>query len=545
MACASSLLTEEQFLCSICMDVFTNPAAIPCGHNFCLQCITNYWDTSNICQCPLCLEQFYKRPMLRVNIFIAEMAAKFKKTIGEKSSGSAEQQCAKPGSVLCDICPGVKLTALQSCLVCLMSYCATHLEPHQRIPALKKHKLIKPVENLESRMCKKHDKLLELFCKVDGIFVCESCIDTDHKTHEIVTLEEEVKIRKTQMEMTQEKMHHMIQERQQKINEMQHSVETSRNNADKALSYSTDVMSALVQYINRSQAELTKVFGAKKKKTETQAEDFIKELEGEIMQLKQESEGLQQVPLSEDHFKFLESFPPLSMIWPRTKDWSDIKIDSEEYTVETAVAQLERLVIKEIRMLCDPDLNKMQQHAVDVNLDPETAHPCITVSEDGKQVRYGDTKKKPLVKPQRFDNVLNVLAKEGFSSGKFYYEVQVKDKTQWDLGVAKESINRKGDIRLSPNNGYWTVWMRKGREYTANAGPAVILPLRQKPQKVGVFVDYEEGQVSFYDVEARAHMYTFTGCNFTEKLFPFFSPCGNDGGKNSAPLIITPVKYSG
>uniref|UniRef100_A0A667X251 RING-type domain-containing protein n=1 Tax=Myripristis murdjan TaxID=586833 RepID=A0A667X251_9TELE len=96
MACASSLLTEEQFLCSICMDVFTNPAAIPCGHNFCLQCITNYWDTSNICQCPLCLEQFYKRPMLRVNIFIAEMAAKFKKTIGEKSSGSAEQQlCAK------------------------------------------------------------------------------------------------------------------------------------------------------------------------------------------------------------------------------------------------------------------------------------------------------------------------------------------------------------------------------------------------------------------------------------------------------------------
>ncbi|XP_071393292.1 E3 ubiquitin-protein ligase TRIM21-like [Centroberyx affinis] len=548
MACASSLLTEDQFLCSICLDVYTKPVAIPCGHNFCIQCITDYWNTNNVCQCPVCKEQFYTRPTLKVNIFIAEMAAKFKKVqVQEKSAGSPEQQAAKSGSgdVPCDVCTGAKATALKSCLVCLMSFCTTHLEPHQIKKALKKHKLIDPVENPESRLCVEHDKPLELFCMVDEIFLCESCTETNHKSHKTVTLEQEFEARKAQLGISEAETQRKIQERQQKIHEIRHSVKTGKDDADKVMSYSMQVMNTLVHYIKKSQAELTEVIGMKQKEMEAQAEGFIKELEGEMMQLTQENKKLKQVSLNKDCFKFLESVLSLKIFPPQTKDWSDISVESDQCTVQRAVAQLEMTVVREIRMLCDPDLKKMQKHAVDITLDPDTAHPFLTVSDDRKQVKSGDRMRNLPNQPERFDHVSNVLAKEGFSSGKFYYEVQVKDKPQWDLGVASESINRKGDIRLSPKNGYWTVWLRKGNEYTANAGPGVILHLREKPQKVGVFVDYEEGQVSFYDVEARAHMYSFTGCTFTEKLFPFFSPCANDGGKNSAPLIITPVKSSG
>ncbi|XP_048023539.1 erythroid membrane-associated protein-like isoform X3 [Megalobrama amblycephala] len=190
------------------------------------------------------------------------------------------------------------------------------------------------------------------------------------------------------------------------------------------------------------------------------------------------------------------------------------------------------------------DLKRIQQYAVDVTLDPDTAHPSLILSDDGKQVRHGDIRQKLPDKPERFNYTVSVLGKEGFSSGKFYFEVQVKGKTKWELGVARESINRKGQIILTPSNGFWTVWLRNENEYAALSGTPVPLPLSVKPQRVGVFVDYEEGLVSFYDVESSSHIYSFTGQSFTGKLYPYFCPDLNDKGKNSVPLIITPVKYN-
>ncbi|XP_056596734.1 centromere-associated protein E-like [Triplophysa dalaica] len=186
-------------------------------------------------------------------------------------------------------------------------------------------------------------------------------------------------------------------------------------------------------------------------------------------------------------------------------------------------------------------LKLMQQYAVDVTLDPDTAHPFLILSDDEKQVRDGDISHKLPDNPKRFDRCLIVLGKEGFSSGRFYYEVQVKGKTDWTLGVVRESVDRKGEITLTPVNGFWTVVLRNENEYKACAAPDVSLSLRVKPQKVGVFVDYEEGLVSFYDVENRSHIYSYTDQSFTEKLYPYFGPRNNNKGKNSKPLIITPV----
>ena len=178
---------------------------------------------------------------------------------------------------------------------------------------------------------------------------------------------------------------------------------------------------------------------------------------------------------------------------------------------------------------------------MDVTLDPDTADPYLILSDDGKQVSHGDNEQDVPKNPKRFQKNCCVLAKQGFSSGRFYYEVQVKGKSQWALGVARESINRKGLITLRPSDGYWTVRLKNGNEYWACADPLVSLCVRVKPQRVGVFVDYEEGLVSFYDVESSSHLYSFTDQSFTGKLYPYFCPGLNDGGKNSTPLIITPV----
>ncbi|XP_060799186.1 butyrophilin subfamily 1 member A1-like [Neoarius graeffei] len=187
------------------------------------------------------------------------------------------------------------------------------------------------------------------------------------------------------------------------------------------------------------------------------------------------------------------------------------------------------------------ELRKEKRNAVDVTLDPDTAHPELILSADGKQVRCGDERQKLTDTPQRFKYYGCVVGKQSFSSGRFYYEVQVGGKTKWTLGVVRENINRKEWITLKPQNGFWTVRLWNENQYWANADPSVRLPLREKVEMVGVFVDYEEGLVSFYDVKSRSHIYSFTAQSFTEKLYPFFDTWGNDGGKNAAPLIISPV----
>ncbi|KAK9516160.1 hypothetical protein VZT92_024112 [Zoarces viviparus] len=546
MSAASCLLTEDQFLCSICLVVFTDPVSTPCGHNFCKTCITDHWNVNVQTQCPNCKEVFNIRPELQVNTFISEMAAQFRQSAQQKaSSSSSEQQAAKPGEVPCDVCTGTKLKALKSCLVCLVSYCETHLEPHLTMSGLKRHQLIDPVENLEGRMCMEHDKLLELFCKTDQMCVCMLCTISDHKNHDVVPLEEECEGKKTELGKTEAEIQQMIQKRLLKLQEIKHSVKISEEDADREIADGVQVFTALMESVERSQAELIDIIKEKQRKTEKQAEGFIKELEQEISELKKRSTEVEQLSRSEDHLHLLQSFRTLNTA-PPTKNWTGVRVSRPSYegTVVRAVNQLEETLSKQMKKLLEVELKRVQQSAVDVTLDPDTAHPNLILSDDGKQVKTGDVKKSLPDNPERFDSCAGVLAKQSFSSGRIYYEVQVKGKTQWLLGVARELINRKGDIALSPQNGYWTIWLRNENEYKALTGSSVLLSLKSQPQKVGVFVDYEEGLVSFYDVDAAALIYSFTGCSFTEKLHPFFAPGLNDGGKNSAPLIISHVNHT-
>ncbi|XP_067441789.1 E3 ubiquitin-protein ligase TRIM21-like [Thunnus thynnus] len=546
MSAASCLRSEDQFLCSICLDVFTDPVSTPCGHNFCKNCITEHWNSNDQYLCPICKEVFYTRPKLKVNTFISEMVSQFRQEAQQKaSSSSSEQQAAKPGEVPCDVCTGTKLKALKSCLVCLTSYCETHLEPHLTASRLKRHQLMDPVENLEDRMCMKHDKPLELFCKTDQTCVCMLCSVLDHKTHEFVPLKEEYEGKKAELGKTEAEIQQMIQKRRLKIQEIKHSVELSKEDADREKAEGVQVFTTLMKSVERSLNELIETIEEKQRTTEKQAEDFIKELEQEISELKKRSSEVEKLSRSEDHLHLLQNFPSLKAA-PPTKDWTEVSVrpPSYEETVVRAVAQLEETLSKEMKKLFEAELKRVQQYAVDVTLDPDTANPWLILSDDEKQVNCGDVKKNLPDNPKRFSDCCCVLGKQSFSSGRFYFEVQVKEKTEWALGVAREAINRKEQFTARPQDGYWTICLRNGNEYKALAGPPVVLSLKSKPQKVGVFVDYEEGLVSFYDVDAAALIYSFTGCSFTEKLYTYFCPYPNDGGKNSAPLIICPVNQT-
>ncbi|XP_047013819.1 E3 ubiquitin/ISG15 ligase TRIM25-like [Ictalurus punctatus] len=194
MASSSSVLSEDELQCSICLDVFTDPVSTPCGHNFCKVCLRKCWDTCPHCQCPVCKEAFPKRPELRVNTFISALATQFKKSVQVKSSSAADPLLSMTKKVLCDSCTEEKREALKSCLHCGVSLCSTHLLFHKTTAKFKRHKLIDPVENLEDYICQKHDRPLELFCRDDQTCVCQFCIEGDHKTHNTVPIQVFMKI---------------------------------------------------------------------------------------------------------------------------------------------------------------------------------------------------------------------------------------------------------------------------------------------------------------------------------------------------------------
>ncbi|XP_078073485.1 zinc-binding protein A33-like [Mustelus asterias] len=175
-------------------------------------------------------------------------------------------------------------------------------------------------------------------------------------------------------------------------------------------------------------------------------------------------------------------------------------------------------------------------------LDPNTANPWLLLSKDLASVKLG-SKRQPLPgTPERFDQCACVLGSEGFTSGKHYWEVIVGGKTEWRLGAARGSINRKGEINFRPETGCWIVWLKSGRGCVAGTSPSeTCLTQNLKAQKIGVFLDYEGGQVSFYNADNMFHLYTFTQ-TFTGRIFPIFFPGLNTDGKNAAPLTICGVR---
>ncbi|KAL6490639.1 hypothetical protein MHYP_G00009840 [Metynnis hypsauchen] len=340
MASSSTLLSEEQFQCSICLDVFTDPVSTPCGHNFCMACLSKCWDNSQNCQCPFCKEEFPRRPELRVNTFISGMVLQLRESLQAKSHSCSKEPPAEFEYVPCDVCTDPKGNAVKSCLDCGMSFCDMHLEHHKIAAKLKKHKLINAVKNLEDYMCRKHDRAVELYCRDDQNCVCLFCTEGDHKTHNTVPIEEESGQRKAQMKETQAHIQKMIQDRMKKIEALRHAAELKK----------------------RIQAELLEMMEKRQKATEIQAEGLIKELEKEITELKGRQTELEQLLHTEDHLHLLHICPSTTLsTLPNTRNWTEIEINTDWSTEgrRKALFQLQQLVSEEIEKMSEiivPDL---------------------------------------------------------------------------------------------------------------------------------------------------------------------------------------------
>ncbi|XP_053271092.1 E3 ubiquitin-protein ligase TRIM39-like [Pleuronectes platessa] len=539
MSSASCVLSEERLLCSICLDVFTDPVSIQCGHNFCSTCINTYWDSGDTCQCPVCKREFSTRPELQVNTFISELADEFKKLVQVKASTPGPQLPVV--DVLCDICSEIKEKAVKSCLTCLTSFCESHLEPHRRVAVFKGHTLLEPVKNLDDRMCKTHNKMTELYCLKEQAFICVLCLKADHKGHNAVPLEEQYEKVAATKDEAQANIQKLIQTRIVKIAEVEKLLDVSQVDSAKEKQATVQVFTELIQSIQASQAEVVEAIQQRHSAMKQKGEEFLKELRREVTELKSRSSQLEHLSQSEDHYHFLQSFQTLSKPPHKSCPDTDLCPDLSFQATRGDLTRLKQRVEEIMEEIPEIRMKRMREHAVDLTLDPDTAFYSLVISEDGKQVTEEDNIEEDEVtdNPKRFDICCEVLAKEGFTTGKFYFEVQVKGKISWIIGVVRESLDRKTKTSASVENGYWTFSFYEGKyKTTLDSKPKI---LKEELQRLGVFVDYNKGEVSFYNVDSKSRIGCINGCCFTEKLYPYFCPQWNYNERNSAPLIITPV----
>lgn len=184
------LFLEDNIVCPICLEVFRDPVTTACGHNFCMDCLQVYWEHLALIgeqpYCPECREPLNSTPQLRKNITLGEIAMRF-----AQEESQDPQKLASFKNVPCDFCFPRKLKAIKSCLQCIASLCDNHIQSHYTDKIFKNHQLVEPLSDLKGSMCLKHRKLLDLFCKEEGKFICQICVREEHKNHEVISLKQE------------------------------------------------------------------------------------------------------------------------------------------------------------------------------------------------------------------------------------------------------------------------------------------------------------------------------------------------------------------
>ncbi|KAM9531142.1 tripartite motif-containing protein 16-like isoform 1-T1 [Salvelinus alpinus] len=542
MAQQGVLLDQDQFCCSVCLDLLKEPVTIPCGHSYCRSCIEGCWDQDvlkGVYSCPQCRHTFTPRPTLRKNNMLAEVVEKLRKT-GLQAAPPPALCYAGPGDVACDFCTGTrKQKALMSCLVCLASYCETHLQPHYEFPAFKKHKLVKATAQLQEKICSHHDKLLEVYCRTDQQCICYLCTMDEHKGHDTVSAAAERTEKQRQLGMSQQKVQQRFQEREKELKELQQAVESLKRSAQAAVEDSDQIFTELIRSIERRSSEVKELIRAQEKAQVSQAEGLLEQLKQEIAELRKRSTELEQLSHTEDHIHFLQSYQSLSSI-SVSPDLPSIVVRPLQYfgDVSKTVSELrEKLedflkgewtkistTVNIVDVVLPPEpktREQLLQYSCQLTLDPNTAHTHLSLSEGNRKVTYTGQVQPYPDHPDRFTNYRQVLCREGLS-GRCYWEVE------WTgvvfTAVSYKDISRtetgKGNI-FGFNNMSWSLHYYSG-SYCFIHNNVVTKVSGPQSSRVGVYLDHKAGTLSFYSVSDTMTLLHRVQTTFTQTLYPGF-----------------------
>ncbi|XP_016081957.2 E3 ubiquitin-protein ligase TRIM11-like [Ornithorhynchus anatinus] len=374
----------------------------------------------------------------------------------------------------------------------------------------------------EDGVCGRHQEDLDLFCEEDKMAICLVCSQSrDHRGHGIVPLEEASREYKAKFQATLanlseeiEDIESLLDQEKDKVTLWKELVESQRQSIQKEFE---KMRRFLVEeekfHLQRLECEDQKMMCRRKENKEelSQRISSLRELAIEL-QGKMETPDLELLQDVRDTLNRIDS----------------VKL------------QRPQPIPMHLKTVCQiPATREMlSRFTENVTLDKDTANPMLIISEDGRRLRAGVTALDLPERPQRFDRYPLVLGSPRFTSGIHYWEVDLGDWTAWTLGVCRESVDRKGAFVTSPENGFWVM----SRNMTEGvSGTEFSLKLRELPQNIGVLLDYEAGDVSFYSVPNGILLFAFSNCSFSGPVRPYFGLARTGRDADDSFLTINPV----
>ncbi|KAM4750672.1 E3 ubiquitin/ISG15 ligase TRIM25-like isoform 2-T2 [Anableps anableps] len=574
MAQANISVTESQFRCPICLDILRDPVSIPCGHTYCMVCISNYWDQAESGQfsCPQCRDVFSPRPVLRRNTVLAEVVDKLKQS---EMVQEPELYLGEAGEVACDFCPAEsKVRAGKSCLVCLASFCDLHVLPHREVGPLRRHKLVDAVERLAEKLCAQHRLGLEPAGSGSeaeaewsgGCLLCEADQEEERRANT------QKARRQLQLQESQRMVQGRIRTRERDLEELQQSLESLKASSSAALEESEALFAEIAHRLEKTKSEVGALLEAKGRAAVGRLERDIELLEKDLEELRRRDEEISQLLQTEDSVRLSQAAPLLCI--PLTADqhsrafnlpteaFSDARkalshlrsciedvcreeVDKisraggQNYRVGNSKPQRSQSVGQQnsralpvsfpLSTLClQPPDQRMRaallRFSCRLSLDSNTAHPTLVLLEEPQGAHCGEDTQPYPPHPHRFDSVAQVLCREGQFGTASYWEVEWRGGGWVDIGITSLSIGRKGGGKpclLGRNENSWrlrcthtgySAW-HDNRKTTVAAPPC---------PRIGVLLERQKGALSFYSVSDTVVLLHTFQCQFSQPLYPAF-----------------------
>ncbi|XP_031996783.1 tripartite motif-containing protein 26 isoform X1 [Hylobates moloch] len=515
---------EEEVTCSICLDYLRDPVTIDCGHVFCRSCTTDVRPISGSRPvCPLC-----KKPFKKENIRPVWQLASLVENIERLKVDKGRQ----PGEVT--------------------------------------------REQQDAKLCERHREKLHYYCEDDGKLLCVMCRESrEHRPHTAVLMEKAAQPHREKI------LNHLstLRRDRDKIQGFQAKGEADILAALKKLQDQRQYIVAEFeqghQFLREREEHLLEQLAKLEQELTEGREKFKSRGVGELARLAlviSELEGKAQQPAAElmqDTRDFLNRYPR-KKFWVGKPIARVVKKKTGEFSDKLLSLQ------RGLREFQGKLLRDLEYKTVSVTLDPQSASGYLQLSEDWKCVTYTSLYKSAYLHPQQFDCEPGVLGSKGFTWGKVYWEVEVEregwseDEEEGDeeeegeeeeeeeeagygdgyddwetdedeeslgdedeeeeeeeeevlescmVGVARDSMKRKGDLSLRPEDGVWALRLSSSGIW-ANTSPEAELFPALRPRRVGIALDYEGGTVTFTNAESQELIYTFTA-TFTRRLVPF------------------------
>ncbi|XP_030251350.1 zinc-binding protein A33-like [Sparus aurata] len=506
---------QSELTCPVCLELFRDPVILECGHHFCQVCIIQCWEAKadELSSCPKC-----------------------RKSCGRK---------LRPNSLLCNVVESVRRAGGMNTASGITGWDLEGAleEPEQRERGSSMSSVASstghwPRLGPGMDMCEEHEEKLKLYCEDDQLPICLVCgMSRDHKTHNVIPINEAFENYKDKLSVALERVQLQTEEATLFQTQTNDKILLIKERAGDLEELVTAEFSRLREFLLGEEEHIKERLQKQKEEKLNQLEEALTQTTEQISQLESTADQLRLKLTEEENPEQLKGIKDFiggaESLFERPPE-VDINLQSAEF-----LGPLQYRIWRKMSSIIQPA-------ATPVSLDPDTAYPCLWVSPCRTRVQVGKLQPNLPNNPERFTLYNIVLGTDAYSSGRHYWEVEVGSKTAWGLGVATASVNRKEEISLCPEDGFWTLVLRDNcngtSEYEACTDTEESLVYPSKPPKrVGVYLDYSRGIVAFYDAEDMSHLFTFYDAKFKEPVFPYFNPWPIINGRNREPItIVTP-----